>query len=253
MANIPKIIHQIWWQGMNKLPNKYKEYNKSWINKNKSWKIIYWDEYKIIQLLKKYYPDILKLLNNYEFMIQKIDVAKYVILYHYGGVYVDMDTVCEKSLDILINKKEFSKYSFICCNMEIVPFIKIINNGVIFSKKKHPILLVLLSNLGKSSVKRYYHNQDFYIMESTGPMIFDKIISEYEGKDVLVLPHDYLESCSMLDYPKCDKKGNYITHHHTLSWSTGYFKMIFIVFSIIRKYIILFVILAILIKLKIRK
>ena len=33
-------------------------------------------------------------------MIQKIDFCKYIVLYIYGGLYVDIDTICEKSLKI---------------------------------------------------------------------------------------------------------------------------------------------------------
>ena len=246
MLSIPKIIHQIWWQGISQLPDKYRDYKDSWKIKHPNWIIIYWDENKVINLVKKYYPNILKLLSEYQYMIQKIDVAKYLILYHYGGVYVDMDTICEQSLNNLFNKKEFMNYNFICSQMEIIPFIKIINNGIIFSMKKHPLLEVLISQLKKYQEQRYYHNQDYYIMESTGPIFFHHIISEYKNSNVLILPENYLESCTMLDYPKCDKKGNYITHHHTLSWSTSYFRYIFIIGTNIKKYRLIIIILIIL-------
>ncbi len=39
-------------------------------------------------------------------MIQKIDFAKYCIIYTYGGVYVDMDSECLKSIDGLFTGKK---------------------------------------------------------------------------------------------------------------------------------------------------
>ena len=237
MKSIPKIIHQIWWQGINQIPDKYRIYKNSWKVKHPNWIIIYWDKNKVISLVKKHYPNIIQLLSEYKYMIQKIDVAKYLILYHYGGVYVDMDTICEQSLNNLFNEKEFMNYNFICSQMQIIPFIKIINNGIIFSKKKHPLLEILISQLKKHQKQRYYHNQDYYIMESTGPIFFHHIISEYKNSNVLILPENYLES---------DKKGNYITHHHTLSWSTSYFKIIFIIGTYIKNYRLIIIILIIL-------
>ena len=31
----------------------------------------------------------------------RVDLAKYIILHHYGGFYVDMDSVCKKCFDSL--------------------------------------------------------------------------------------------------------------------------------------------------------
>ena len=43
-------------------------------------------------------------------MVQKIDLAKYIIIYHYGGVYIDMDMDCVKDLTKLINPKNLIIY-----------------------------------------------------------------------------------------------------------------------------------------------
>ena len=224
MNKIPKIIHQIWWQGMNQLPNKYHNFRKSWIDLHPNWKIIYWDKKKIYSLIKFNYPILKKIVDDYPFMIQKIDMAKYIILYHYGGFYVDMDTVCHKSFKNLYQIKEFECYDFVCSQMEVLPFFKIINNGIIFSKPKHTILLLILNNLKKYQKKQIYQNQDLYIMESTGPIFFNQMIDEYKTNSILILSENFLESCSLKDYPNCTKKGEYMTHYHTLSWTTDFFK-----------------------------
>ena len=227
MKSIPKIIHQIWWQGFNNLPSIFKTYHQSWVKLHPNWEIIIWDQKKVINLLKKYYPKLLNLLENYPYMIQKIDMAKYVILYHYGGFYVDMDTEANQSLNNLINDFKNSEFNFVCSQMEIIPFIKIVNNGIIFSKAKHPILLIIINNLNKYSKKKFYHNQDLYILESTGPIFFHQIIDQYYYSKILILPPNYLESCNLLDYQKCNNKGKFMTHHHTLSWASKYFRKIF--------------------------
>jgi mannosyltransferase OCH1-like enzyme len=224
MLSIPKIIHQIWWQGMDKLPEKYHSFKESWINHHPGWKIMYWDKTKIYDLIKFNYPTLKKTIENYPYMIQKIDMAKYLILYHYGGFYLDMDTICHKSLSNLYKIKEFSNYDLICSQMEVLPCLKIINNGIIFSKARHPILLIILNKLEKYQKKEFYQNQDLYIMQSTGPIFYHQMIDEYKTKSVLILPETFFESCSLSDYQKCSKKGEYMTHHHTLSWTSNLFK-----------------------------
>ena len=46
MNKIPRIIHQIWWQGMDKLPKKYQRFKESWVEHHPGWKIMYWDKIK---------------------------------------------------------------------------------------------------------------------------------------------------------------------------------------------------------------
>ena len=224
MNKIPRIIHQIWWQGMDKLPEKYKRFNESWINHHPDWKIMYWDKNKIYDLIKFNYPTLKKIIDNYPYMIQKIDMAKYLILYHYGGFYVDMDTICHKSFKNLYLIKEFKNYDLVCSQMEIIPYLKIVNNGIIFSKPRHPILLLLLNKLKNYQNKEFYQNHDLYIMQSTGPIFFHQMIDEFKTNTVLILPETFFESCSLTDYQTCTKKGEYMTHHHTLSWTSGLFK-----------------------------
>ena len=52
--------------------------------------------------LYSYYPNLLPSYKKLDLMIMKIDFMKYIILYHYGGIYADMDTVCLKDIDPLI-------------------------------------------------------------------------------------------------------------------------------------------------------
>ena len=249
---IPKIIHQIWWQGLDKLPDKYKNYTNTWKRNHINWEFMYWDKIKIINLLKNHYPYLLKIFNQCPYMIQKIDLAKYIILYHFGGVYVDMDTICNKSLNNLFSNPNYKNVDFVTSKMEIIPFIKIINNAIIFSKPKHILLWFILNKIQKCSEKNFYQNQDLYIMESTGPIFFDQIISDFKHPNLLILPENFMESCTLLEYQKCKKIGKYITHHHTLSWSTSYFKIFFKTLTFLNTYKY-FIIIIILISIKLKK
>ena len=85
---IPKLIHIIWWQGINKIPDKFKYNINSWKINNPKYKIILWDARSILNMIDRYYYNKIIL---YKRMIQKIDYAKYLIIYKYGGCYVDID------------------------------------------------------------------------------------------------------------------------------------------------------------------
>ena len=104
MHYIPKTIHQIWYQGEDNVPEEYRYYASTWRKYNKNYEYLLWDQDDISKLLCSLYPKYVEFYEALPTMIQKIDFAKYIILNHEGGCYVDMDTLSEKSLDNLLDK-----------------------------------------------------------------------------------------------------------------------------------------------------
>jgi inositol phosphorylceramide mannosyltransferase catalytic subunit len=85
-----KIVHQIWLQGVENIPESYRrglesinKYTPNWIHK-------IWDEIDILNLLRQY-PEYLHVYYKLAYLHQKVDFSRYVILYVYGGIYIDMD------------------------------------------------------------------------------------------------------------------------------------------------------------------
>jgi len=90
---IPKIIHQTWKN--NTIPTKWKEYHQTWKNKfpEPEYKHILWTDEDNRKFIKDNYEWFLKTYDNYPKNIQRADAIRYFILYHYGGIYADLD--CE--------------------------------------------------------------------------------------------------------------------------------------------------------------
>ena len=186
---ISNIIHQIWFQGkdnINKEP--YKScYNNCRVKFKKwGWEHIIWDEKSIDKLFKKY-PKYQKIYNSLPMTIQKIDVAKYMIMYHYGGVYVDMDMDCIKNIRELINPDD----EIIVSNMDTNV---IYSNGIFFSSPKNNFwtdMMLSISNLDKYW-KDYFPT--LYIQITVGNVFFTNFVKNYKGKK-RILDYIYLEPC----------------------------------------------------------
>ena len=58
------------------------------------------------QLIEKHYPWLLETYDSYAIEMSRINVAKYMILYHHGGMYLDVDMECKVSY-ICIKKAGF--------------------------------------------------------------------------------------------------------------------------------------------------
>src|SRR5579859_1748998 len=98
---IPKLLHQIWFQGEANIPDKFNSYRESWRKHNPTYSFATWNEKSINEIM----PNELKeTYDSFDLTIQKIDYAKYVILYLHGGMYVDMDMMCLRSLDTLLDQ-----------------------------------------------------------------------------------------------------------------------------------------------------
>ena len=106
---IPKIIHQTWSD--NPLPQilKYIREENIKLLKNKGYEFILWTDEMIIKLINEHYPNFYKIYNSAITGVQRGDIARIMILYHYGGVYIDLDILILKDIDTLI---DFSKDKF---------------------------------------------------------------------------------------------------------------------------------------------
>lgn len=221
----PLIIHQIWWQGLKNISKLHNNYRKTWILNHKNYKYILWDQIKFETLLKKLNNNFLNTLYiKLPYMIQKIDLCKYVILYIYGGIYVDIDTISEKPLDYLIKK---TKSNLIVSFITVYKTIsyRLINNGVIISNKANKFFIFLLQEIKKSIDNNFLYNKDIFILTSTGPIIFTDTVRKFlynnNNNDILILDSFYFENN---DLGMKGKKGLYITHIRDSSWMSPFLK-----------------------------
>lgn len=101
---IPKIIHQI-WIGNKKKPDIYmKSWYEDYIKMYPEYKYIFWNEEKINCILDLH-PIFRTMYHKEKTYCGKADIARYLILYYYGGIYIDADSVWinNKNLDELLN------------------------------------------------------------------------------------------------------------------------------------------------------
>lgn len=97
---ITKIIHQVYglFQDNKSIPNDWIVSSNILKKNNPNWKYKLWNYESCLHLLEKHYPWFLETYNGYKHPIQKADAIRPFILYHYGGVYFDMDFKCVKNI-----------------------------------------------------------------------------------------------------------------------------------------------------------
>lgn len=191
---IPKIIHQIYFDLYNRKIDEIPIYSKS-IKEikfhNPKFKHILWDKNSSAQLIKKELPEYYSFYMNMRYDVQRIDFMRFVVLYVYGGFYVDLDLINLKSLDDLLDKKfiGYSLKKFIPKHNEIIQndFFGVVKNFKLFK-----ILMDLCEpnyNI-KASNKIYDSWKGRFVLQTTGPRyvskIFKKILPKYKPETNLI-------------------------------------------------------------------
>ena len=92
---IPKIIHQIWhnWSGLekdNQPIKKWQQYTQILRENHPEWGYKLWNNENSLEFVKEYYPWFLPIYNGYEHGMKRGDSLRYLLMHHFGGVYIDM-------------------------------------------------------------------------------------------------------------------------------------------------------------------
>jgi mannosyltransferase OCH1-like enzyme len=223
----PKIIHQIWYQGVDQIPSKLQKNSMDIINFHPGWQYMIWDNTKIENFFQL---PILKIYRRLKYLHQKVDFIRYCILYEFGGAYLDMDITILKPLDDIM--EQYKDYEAILSTINISSVESYIltlhkeflNNGVIISKPKSGFMLSLIDyishnyNCGLLDI-----NRSLCINWTTGPAVFTKLYNIYPEKNrIKVLHWSFFEPCIVKGL--CDIRENTIlVHHHDNTWVHTFF------------------------------
>ena len=142
MQQVPRIIHQT-YRHIDSIPLKWQAASNSCRSLHSNYEYRFWSDNQGRRLIETEFPSLLPTFDSYPYDIQRADVIRLVVLYIYGGIYIDFDIFCLKSLDSLL------EYEFILPQTKPAG----LSNDVIISKRRHPFLYQVLDNL--PSANRY--------------------------------------------------------------------------------------------------
>ncbi|CAF5160070.1 unnamed protein product, partial [Rotaria magnacalcarata] len=94
---IPRYIHQIWISSRTneKMHDNFRIATNACIELHPKYTYKLWTDKEISILLKTHYSWFLPTYEKYGYDMQRIDATKYVLLFHFGGIYIDLDIKCE--------------------------------------------------------------------------------------------------------------------------------------------------------------
>lgn len=187
--SIPRILHQTWKD--RSIPPALARFQRTWQVHHPDWTYFLWTDADNRNFIERHYPWFLRIFDSYPENIMRADAVRYFLLYHYGGVYVDLDYECVKPLDPLLAGKQVVLGTEPDAHMyghlpTIQPFDKMLCNALMASQPRHPFWEHVLKNL-----IAYRRAPD--PLDATGPFFLTRAYESYQAREsISIVSEDVL-------------------------------------------------------------
>jgi mannosyltransferase OCH1-like enzyme len=144
---IPRLIHQTY--KTHDIPSFWNSTVNSVIEMNKNdFKYRRWSDIEIDKFVKQYEPKFYyKTYKNYRYQIQRVDSFRYVLMYHIGGIYIDMDNGCNRPFkDLVVALESLDPDAVHLTALPRSPKFGV-DNDFLISSVNHPFYRQLISRL----------------------------------------------------------------------------------------------------------
>lgn len=204
---IPKIFHCCWF-GDKELPAQYKQNIETWRKANPDYEIRIWTNETFKPFIDK--SDFCKYCIDNKIWGFLSDYFRFVVLYEYGGIYLDTDIEVYKSFDRFLDNKMFMGFIFDC----------LLGTAVIGSERGNPVLLewkdILLKDFKRKGTLTISNNWiTQYFLDKYPFPIFKLNGKEQQFDGIKIYPRYYFEKEDFT------RKGGYSRHFCDNSWGGG--------------------------------
>lgn len=168
---IPRIIHQTWKTDIvpegdwTTARNLCLDFHRT----ENGWEHMFWTDETAREFIVDNYPEFLSTFDGYLYDIQRVDSIRYFLLYHYGGVYIDLDVGCSRPMEPILKFPAFLPKTGPSG----------VSNDVMGSKKNHPFLKTLIDALEQQGGKRRVGTKYSTVFFTTGPMFVNRLLASY--------------------------------------------------------------------------
>jgi inositol phosphorylceramide mannosyltransferase catalytic subunit len=186
---IPRIFHQI-WVGPDPFPPEYERYQRSWCDRHPGWELRFWTEQNLPAPFRR--SEAAERLRS---PAERANILRLEVLWQFGGVYVDTDFECLRSIEPLIEDASF--------------FISLakpgrVNNALMGSVAGHPILDEALDRIRPREFFGHDKNE-------TGTRFLDGLLLDRPGVTLIEPRHFYPQTPAA-------QRDAYAIHKMARSW-----------------------------------
>jgi len=168
----PRILHQTW--KTTEIPSNLRGFVQSCKAMNSDYEYHLWTDQDLYQFIHRFFPQYAAAYDNFAQNIERVDFARYAIMYQIGGVYADLDIQCVKPFDSLLVR-----------NQPIFGDEPVEHRERLYNNRKHVICNALLISPPRNSlwlkimdfIVRTYHPTHGPVY-NTGPMALTRMYEQ---------------------------------------------------------------------------
>lgn len=176
---IPKYIWQTYKDDYESLPDYAKDVSKTWILLNEGWDYNYLNDKAAAEFVQKEYGDEwYEIWSNVPIGVMKADLWRYMIVYKYGGMYSDLDTICKVPIDYWLHNFGPDCKFIVCVENQVH-----MANWTFIGTPGHPFLGHLLDMIKErfKNAQHYYDNDPHFVHALTANGIFTEAYLDFIG------------------------------------------------------------------------
>lgn len=194
---IPSTIWQTYKKPYEQLPDYIKKISNTWKDKNPDYDYVYMSDDDAREFIRKEYGSkVVKLFDNVPVGVMRADMFRYLVLLKEGGIYADLDTICNVPADEWVDRSNLfvvapeHEMNFCQWTFAASPDNYILNSVV-------DLMISRLSN-PDYSMKNFVHYH-------TGPSMFTEGINKAikRDKDVFCYPESKTFCNNLIDLCTC--------------------------------------------------
>ena len=186
---IPKIIHQIWTGGEAELKHfetelspedkrqHFFKWTNTWKQNHPDWTYYLWDLWNMRHFVLLHYPVFISTYDALSTDIKRTDFFRILVLFHMGGVYIDIDFESLHRMDDIFFGNNTSKSHDLYLAEHVHNYHKFeVPNAWMASIPSHPLWWMFLVEMSR----RHKITPNGYITDMTGPHAFSETIEVFQ-------------------------------------------------------------------------
>lgn len=209
---IPKIIMQTWKSNI--VPQHWKTSPTSIKQFMPKWKYILMTDEDNRNFVIQYFPDYLQFYDNLKYPIQRADVIRYMFLYIYGGIYLDLDIELTGPIDEIFENREMETWLLKAPKNLANQY----TNFLMASTAKNEFWLLVLNECKKELSWWQKLLPHFVISYQTGLGALTRAVKHW-NKPIALLPFESFVPCDYCNENECTKPYSYTKFLKGQSWN----------------------------------
>ena len=189
--SVPRKIFQT-WKEKEPLRPILKFAKQSWLDQNPSYDYELWTDEENREFIAKNYGWFLPTYDSFDKNIKRVDAIRYFYLYHFGGIYADLDFICLRSFDNILEMMDHNGVGVIFGELgsdaDKQDFkIHSIFNALMIAKPREDFFLFLC----KAMKTLHDIKPNLGTEAQTGPIFLTTCLMFYARNDTKIVEHVY--------------------------------------------------------------